>query len=225
VIKSRRYVGLAARGFTFIEMLLAVAIFALVGLASVAVLDSVNRSNEASRQAGERLQQLQRAMLLLERDLWQITPRQVRINGEAPSKLTFAGAANWIESDDDGISFSHAGWTNPGMILARSEVQLVGYRLKERQWQRLYYVYPDAVTGTEPVVQNLLNEVDELKFRYLVREDGQQQWKEFWDQDRWPLAVRVTLKSAQFGTLERIFALPQTVTPQANPSGNDGGRP
>ena len=157
------------RGFTFIEMLLAVAIFALVGLASVAVLDSVTRSDEASRAGTLRLQQLQRAMMLLDRDFWQISARQIRVNGEAPVAQTLAGAVNWIESDDDGITFSHAGWTNPGMVLARSEVQLVGYRLKERQLQRLYYLYPDAVTGTEPNVQPLLDDIDELKFRYLVK--------------------------------------------------------
>ncbi|TXH97768.1 MAG: type II secretion system protein GspJ [Rheinheimera sp.] len=196
------------RGFTFIEMLLAVAIFALVGLASVAVLDSVTRSDEASRAATLRLQQLQRAMMLIERDFWQISARQIRVNGEAPVAQTLAGAVNWIESDDDGITFSHAGWTNPGMVLARSEVQLVGYRLKERQLQRLYYLYPDAVTGTEPNVQPLLEDIDELKFRYLVREDGQEQWKEFWDQGNWPLAVKMTLKSPQLGVIERVFGLP-----------------
>jgi general secretion pathway protein J len=196
------------RGFTFIEMLLAVAIFALVGLASVAVLDSVTRSDEASRAATLRLQQLQRAMMLIERDFWQISARQIRVNGEAPVAQTLAGAVNWIESDDDGISFSHAGWTNPGMVLARSEVQLVGYRLKERQLQRLYYLYPDAVTGTEPNIQPLLEDIDELKFRYLVKEDGQEQWKEFWDQGNWPLAVKMTLKSPQLGVIERVFGLP-----------------
>lgn len=196
------------RGFTFIEMLLAVAIFALVGLASVAVLDSVTRSDEASKAATQRLQQLQRAMMLLERDFWQISNRQIRVNGEAPLAQTLAGAASWIESDDDGITFSHAGWTNPGMVLPRSEVQLVGYRLKERQLQRLYYLYPDAVTGTEPNIQPLLEEIDELKFRYLVKEDDQEQWKEFWDQAQWPLAVKITLKSPELGSIERIFSLP-----------------
>lgn len=196
------------RGFTFIEMLLAVAIFALVGLASVAVLDSVTRSDEASRAATLRLQQLQRAMMVIERDFWQISARQIRVNGEAPVAQTLAGAVNWIESDDDGISFIHAGWTNPGMVLARSEVQLVGYRLKERQLQRLYYLYPDAVTGTEPNIQPLLEDIDELKFRYLVKEDGQEQWKEFWDQGNWPLAVKMTLKSPQLGVIERVFGLP-----------------
>lgn len=196
------------RGFTFIEMLLAVAIFALVGLASVAVLDSVTRSDEASRAATLRLQQLQRAMMVIERDFWQISARQIRVNGEAPVAQTLAGAVNWIESEDDGITFSHAGWTNPGMVLARSEIQLVGYRLKERQLQRLYYLYPDAVTGTEPNIQPLLEDIDELKFRYLVKEDGQEQWKEFWDQGNWPLAVKMTLKSPQLGVIERVFSLP-----------------
>lgn len=197
-----------SRGFTLIEMLLAVIIFAFVGVASVAMLDTVAKSDEASRQSIERMEKLQRALMLLERDIWQITPRQVRINGEAPGKVTLAGAANFIESDDDGISFSHAGWTNPGMVLARSEVQLVGYRLKERQLQRLYYLYPDAVTGTEPNIQPLLEDIDELKFRYLIKQDGQEQWKEFWDQASWPLAVKVSVKSPQLGTIERIFSLP-----------------
>ena len=206
------------RGFTFIEMLLAVAIFALVGLASVAVLDSVTRSDEASKAATLRLQQLQRAMMLMERDFWQISGRQIRVNGEAPVAQTLAGAVNWIESDDDGITFSHAGWTNPGMVLARSEVQLVGYRLKEQQLQRLYYIYPDAVTGTEPAVQVLLEGIEELKISYLSpdsdNEDLSQNnaastaWKESWESEKWPKAIRITLKSPEFGVIERVFVPP-----------------
>ena len=49
-------------GFTFIEMLLAAAIFAFVGLASVAVLSSVTQSDELSQLANERLVQLQRTL-------------------------------------------------------------------------------------------------------------------------------------------------------------------
>jgi general secretion pathway protein J len=202
-----------SRGFTLIEMLLAVIIFAFVGVASVAMLDTVAKSDEASRQVTERMEKLQRALMLFERDIWQITPRQVRINGEAPGKVTLAGAASFIESDDDGISFSHAGWTNPGMVLPRSEVQLVGYRLKEQKFERLFYLYPDAVTGAEPTVQTLLDEVDELKFRYLAEPSEEQQselqWLESWDKAKWPRAVKVTLTSAELGNVERIFMLPQ----------------
>ena len=42
---------MTSRGFTLIEMLLAVIIFAFVGVASVAMLDTVAKSDEASRQS------------------------------------------------------------------------------------------------------------------------------------------------------------------------------
>lgn len=197
------------RGFTFIEMLLASAIFALVGLASVAVLDSVTRSDTASQAAFARLQKLQQVMMLLERDLWQVAPRQIRVSGEAPNKVTFAGAPNWLESDDDGLSFSHAGWTNPGMVLPRSEVQLVGYRLKENKLERLFYLFPDAVTGTEPQVQVLLEEIDSLKITYLDKEGS---WQESWTQDVMPKALKLVITQQSTGELERIFTLPPGLT-------------
>jgi general secretion pathway protein J len=197
------------RGFTFIEMLLATAIFALVGLASVAVLDSVTRSDSASQQAMQRLQRLQQVMMLLDRDLWQITPRQIRVNGEAPTKVLLAGGNNWLESDDSGLSFSHAGWTNPGMVLARSEVQLVGYRLKERRLERLFYLYPDAVTGTEPQVQLLLEDMDGFKVMFL---DAEGVWQDSWNQQQYPKALKFTLQQPSIGEIERIFTLPAGLT-------------
>ena len=198
-----------SRGFTFIEMLLASAIFALIGLASVAVLDSVTRSDAVSQVAMQRLQRLQQAMMLLDRDLWQITARHIRVSGEAPVKVIMAGSQNWLESDDDGLSFSHAGWTNPGMILPRSEVQLVGYRLKENKLERMFYLYPDAVTGTEPQVQVLLEDVESLKVRYL---DNEGIWQDSWNQSTLPKAVKIQLTQQTLGELERIFAMPQGLT-------------
>ncbi|RVU39885.1 type II secretion system protein GspJ [Rheinheimera riviphila] len=195
-----------SRGFTFIEMLLASAIFALIGLASVAVLDSVTRSDTASQQAMARLQRLQQAMMMLDRDLWQITPRHIRVSGEAPNKTTLAGGQNWLESDDDGLSFSHAGWTNPGMILPRSEVQLVGYRLKENKLERMFYLYPDAVTGTEPQVQVLLEDIDSLKVRFL---DAEGVWQESWNNAILPKALKIQLSQQSTGELERVFAMPE----------------
>ncbi len=197
------------RGFTFIEMLLATAIFALVGLASVAVLDSVTRSDTASQAALARLQKLQQVMMLLERDLWQIAPRQIRVSGEAPNKVMLAGVPNWLESDDDGVSFSHAGWTNPGMILPRSEVQLVGYRLKENKLERLFYLFPDAVTGTEPQIQLLLEDIDSFKITYLDQEGA---WQDSWVQEKMPKALKMVITQQNTGEFERIFTLPAGLT-------------
>ncbi len=201
------------RGFTLIEMLLAVVIFAAVGLASVAVLNTVVQNDANSKVNMDQLQQVQRAMLVMERDFWQIVPRQVRINGEAPTKLTLAGAKNFIESDDDGITFVQGGWTNPGMVLPRSEVQLVGYRLKGQKFERVYYIFPDAVTGTEPKVQVLLTDVEELKIQYLSQQtenadDNAITWQSQWDSEKWPKAIKLTLKSPRLGVIERVFVPP-----------------
>lgn len=201
------------RGFTLIEMLLAVVIFAAVGLASVAVLNTVVQNDASSKVSMDQLQQVQRAMLVMERDFWQIVPRQVRVNGEAPTKLTLAGAKNFIESDDDGITFVQGGWTNPGMVLPRSEVQLVGYRLKAQKLERVYYIFPDAVTGTEPKVQVLLTDVEELKIQYLAQQTDQADenanaWQSQWDSEKWPKAIKLTLKSPRLGVIERVFVPP-----------------
>ena len=195
------------RGFTFIEMLLAAAIFALVGLASVAVLSSVTQSDELSRQASERLVQLQRTMLMLERDFMQISVRHVRIDGEAPSKFRLYGEKFLFDSEDHGVSFTRQGWRNPAMILPRSEIQTVAYRLQEGTLQRMFSLFPDAVTGTEPKIQQLQNGLTGFEVAYLQGEE----WQERWQDANFPKAVRITLTDESLGKLERIFLLPDAV--------------
>lgn len=195
------------RGFTFIEMLLAAAIFALVGLASVAVLSSVTQSDELSRQASERLVQLQRTMLMLERDFMQISVRHVRIDGEAPSKFRLYGEKFLFDSEDHGVSFTRQGWRNPAMILPRSEIQTVAYRLQEGTLQRMFSLFPDAVTGTEPKIQLLQNGLTGFEVAYLQGEE----WQERWQDANFPKAVRITLTDESLGKLERIFLLPDAV--------------
>ena len=191
-------------GFTFIEMLLAAAIFALVGLASVAILTSVTQSDELSQQASTRLVELQRTMLMLERDFMQISLRHVRIDGEAPQKNRLMGEKFLLNSDDHGVSFARQGWRNPGMILPRSEIQTVAYRLQEGTLQRLYSLYPDAVTGTEPKIQLLQSGLTGFELQYLQGEE----WLERWQDGNFPSAVRVILTDESLGRIERIFIMP-----------------
>ena len=204
MVKIMSPVVKANSGFTFIEMLLAAAIFALVGLASVAVLTSVTQSDELSQQASERLVQLQRTMLMLERDFMQISVRHVRIDGEAPSKFRLYGEKFLFDSEDHGVSFTRQGWRNPAMILPRSEIQTVAYRLQEGTLQRMFSLFPDAVTGTEPQVQNLYHGLTGFAVHYLQADE----WQERWQDANFPLAVRITLVDESLGRLERIFMLP-----------------
>lgn len=71
-----------ARGFTLLEVMVAVAIFTLIGLASNSVLNRVLDGDKASQEKFDQLQRLQRVMLTIERDILQAANRKVRVEGE-----------------------------------------------------------------------------------------------------------------------------------------------
>ena len=79
------------RGFTLIEILIAMAIFTLIGLASTGLLTTVIDSNDLSSERFEKLQQLQRAMVIIERDIQQAVPRPVRAEGETQTVVMAGG--------------------------------------------------------------------------------------------------------------------------------------
>lgn len=196
-----------AKGFTFIEMLLASAVFAMVGMASVAILSNVTQSDEVSRERLQALQQLQFTMLLLERDLMQITSRQVRLQGDPPQEERLWGEPFLLGSEDHGLSFTRQGWRNPGMLLPRSEVQAVAYRLQNGELQRLFYVYVDAVNDDSPQQQTLLTGVTAFSVEYRFND----RWLERWQHRALPQAIRIRLTQAQFGEMERLIILPDAL--------------
>ncbi len=136
------------RGFTLIEILIAMAIFTLIGLASTGLLTTVIDSNDISEERFAKLQLLQRAMITIERDLQQAVPRASRVNGEKQDVVMAGGETD--DSDDDGIGFVRGGWHNPQLMLPRSTLQFVAYRLQENKLERLYSNYVDNVIGYEP---------------------------------------------------------------------------
>ena len=79
----------AQQGFTLLEVLIAIAIFSVVSLASFTIFDTVLRGDESSKIRSERQNELQRAFLLMERDFIQIAKRTMRVNGEEPGKRFF----------------------------------------------------------------------------------------------------------------------------------------
>ena len=103
------------RGFTLIEILIAMAIFTLIGLASTGLLTTVIDSNDLSSERFEKLQQLQRAMVIIERDIQQAVPRPVRAEGETQTVVMAGGEVD--DSDGDGIGFVRGGWHNQSTVM------------------------------------------------------------------------------------------------------------
>lgn len=197
------------QGFTLLEILIAMAIFTIIGLASTSVLTSVIDSDELSTQRFEKLESLQRAMLTLERDILQATPRAVRSEGEVNQQVMIGGA-DLFDSEADGLGFVHGGWHNPQFMLPRSTLQAVGYRLQEGQLQRLYGNYLDNVIGYEPKIKILLADVDDFRVYFLAAdepESGESEWQESYAGSVLPRAVAIELSSKDFGFIRREFLL------------------
>lgn len=195
------------QGFTLIEILIAMAIFTLIGLASTSLLTTVIDSNELSSERFAKLQTLQRAMLTLERDIEQALPRQVRINGETTSVVLRGGEVD--DSDADGIAFVRGGWHNPKLMLPRSTLQGVAYRLQNGEFQRLHHIYVDNVIGTEPKVRTLLTHITDLQIEFFTLSDNDNDlnWKDSYTGTVLPAGIAVTIDSEEFGQIRRVFAL------------------
>ncbi|RHW77962.1 type II secretion system minor pseudopilin GspJ [Colwellia sp. RSH04] len=189
------------QGFTLLEVLIAIAIFAVVGLASFTIFDTVQRGDETSKLRSERQNELQRAFILVERDLNQLARRSIRINGESPSKQYLQTAEESFLDNEQALAFVRHGWTNPGMLLPRSELQAVAYRLRDETFERLHYNFVDAVVGEEPKVRPLISAVDGMSFEYY---DGKE-WQDKWPKQTLPQAIAIEIDTQDFGLIRRQF--------------------
>lgn len=191
-------------GFTLIEILIAIAIFAVLSLAAYQILQGVLRSGEISKEHDENLIEIQRSMLLIERDFVQMVARASRTNGIDDDKLQILYAGKGVlDSEFQGIEFNRLGWINPLNLLPRSNVLRVGYRVKDGKLQRLYYLHPDTVAGQDQEQQILLNDVEDLTFRFW---DGT--WVNSWTStSEIPEGIEINITSKHYGELRRVFLL------------------
>lgn len=202
-------------GFTLLEVLIAMAIFTMVGMAANAVLNRVIGINEASKEQFDALVEVQRTFMIMERDFLQATPRAARLNGEM-NQVVMMGTKDWADSEADGISFVRSGWDNPQWRLPRSTLQPVTYRLQEQRLERLYGNYVDNVIGFEPKVRVLLEDVEDFTVEYIVssgdsnigRTDTASSAVESYQGTTLPRAVKITLLTKEFGELSRTFLMP-----------------
>ncbi len=193
------------RGFTLLEMLVAIVIFALLTMAAYQVLQGVMRSDELSQQHGEKLRQLQRAMFIMQRDFSQMAARSVR-DETGEQRPLLQAEKYYLDSDDMGLEMLVSGWRNPQAVLRRSQLQRVAYLVKDEQLIKRFYRYPDAVVGYQPRDMVLLEGVEELSFRF----HGTRGWSnQVSDSNQLPRGVEVTLVQRDFGKLRRVFLTPQ----------------
>lgn len=187
------------RGFTLIEVLVAMSILAIIGLVSAMVLTQMLDSEEVSKERHQQLSELQFALVTLDRDVRQMTIRQVRSLPEEARQYYVTNEAALIDSDSGGIAFVRAGWSNPDMILPRSELQPIVYRVREGVLQRIYRPFVDDVSGDEGV-QDLLSGVESLEVTFQHAGEDYERWEV---PNSFPDLVIIKLELENFGVIER----------------------
>ncbi|GAA6205203.1 type II secretion system minor pseudopilin GspJ [Thalassotalea sp. SU-HH00458] len=190
-----------SRGFTLIEVLLAIAIFAMISLASFSVFDGVIQSERFSNEKMQRLNDIQRAWLVIERDFLQIAARSMRIEGEAPLENFIHTEQGSFSTSDESIAFVRHGWTNPGLLIPRSDLQSVAYRINENVLERLHFNFVDAVTGEEPRVRKLIEQVTGIEIEYYYKN----KWQNTLIKAQFPQAIKLIVETEDIGIIERKF--------------------
>lgn len=189
------------RGFTLLELLLAISIFSLISLAGFSIFHTVLESESSSRAKIAKLNKLQTAFILLERDITQIARRHVRMAGDENSNDFIHSQNAGFSSNANGIAFIRSGWTNPGLILPRSDLQAVAYRLNDTKLERIYYNFVDPVLGEEPKVRPLLDNVTDLVFEFFY----ENKWQKELITGKMPLGLAIEVTTDDFGKIRRQF--------------------
>ena len=188
-------------GFTLLEILIALAILALIAVLGYRAVASLTDSEVRLTAEAERWRGLDGLFARLEADMRGAQPRDVRVGGGAePAWLGNPDARGNAE-----LRFSRAGpefGIEPG-----SAGQRIGYRLRDDVVEVLYWPHFDHPAGAIPVAYALADGIARFRIAFL---DSGGTWR-----DRWPVlgeaavprAVRVELTLGGGETVVRWLTL------------------
>lgn len=145
-------------GFTLIEVLVALAIFAVLSLAGWKIFDSLSKVKERNQIHTAKLSAIQIGYSQLLRDFSQLIPRSARLKDEVE-------AAVIIEPDE--IVFTRVGVFDP--LQQKNSLERVRYRYDAGLQQLLRYSYanPDQASQQTPPATVILTDVSSFKIQAL----------------------------------------------------------
>lgn len=198
-------------GFTLFELLVAVAILAVISAMAYGGLMQVENARHQISADEKRLTEVQLAFLNFERDLQQVVHRPIR-NQYDTQRPSVAGQGEYL------IELTRGGVRNPAHV-ARSLLQRVAYVVEDDNLERLSWSVLDQAQDSQPMKLTLLKKITSIDIRFLDK-DGN--WSNDWPPpvtsasgpatvipDEFPRAVSVKVELPDLGSIERIFLMPE----------------
>ena len=153
-----------AKGFTLIEVLVAMAITAIAATLAYSGLDSAIKLAESSQEAADDIQQMNRVFDIMARDFQHAIPRKVR----APDGDGFEHAFSYDEQNFPMLKLSRNGWVNPlPERFKRSHLQRVHYHYDGEKLIRYSWPVMDRYDDSEPDEFVLLDNVTAFTLRVM----------------------------------------------------------
>jgi general secretion pathway protein J len=202
------------RGFTLLELLVAVAIFALLGVGSYRLLASTINTRDAAKTHDDALIQLQRTFIVMNRDVAQAIARPIRDEyGDSVAALVLKNNV---------LELTRAGLPNP-LKQVRSDLQRISYQINNKNelvrsaWQQL-----DRDRGVKPQQTVLLTKIKTINIKAHNQNGGtNNDWPSFQGSPdkksltELPRSIEVTVNVEPWGEVTRVFALPQSIEPKS----------
>ena len=208
------------RGLTLLEVLIALSIFSLIGVASYRVLNATIQSQQVSEVYSQLLAERQKALAIIDCDLQQVLDRSIRNTTVDRAEFLL------INQELYPLEFTRGGRKNP-LMLPRSSMQRIAYDIgphpkssnRDSQYYRDDRSYLrrhiwsalDREEDAPVIVQVLLADVSRLTVAVLSEEGRHQQWPlpEQKADPVVPLAIEISLLNDDGDQLSRLYPVLQ----------------
>lgn len=178
-------------GFTLLELVIAIAIFAMLGTGCWRLFDAVVRVERSSSAHEQELRSLQRAVAVIERDVL-----HVRTSAKFPGLTLYP----------DQLNLRRGNWRNP-LDQPRSELQEISYRLENGVLWR----YSQGLGLPLLQKQKILGDVRDLSWRLFDANAG---WRSEWPVGKAapkapPKALEIQFSAGRMEQIRRVYLLPE----------------
>jgi|TARA_B110000908_G_scaffold2377_1_gene3221 general secretion pathway protein J len=175
----------SAAGLTLLEVLIALSIFSLIGVASYRVLNTAIASQRIGAVLSAELSAVQKTILIVDRDLQQIIRRPIRSNENVSKDYLVVNRENYP------LEFTRGGRRNP-LELSRSSMIRIAYDVglhpqvtnKESEFYQSETVFLrrhiwsalDSTEQEQALIQPLLADVRDLAVAVITESGRQVSW-------------------------------------------------